>query len=177
MERRDLDTLRKNALSSATRLVLLQAFDEAIDVLQQFAAQVPGDTAIEERLLEVKRLYAAHVARQEFERAVAEGKELLRRGNYKQAVEYCAPARNARPKMARSRGCWLTRSSRWSWRRVLPRYNRSWSKPKPARRKEKSTRRWISPDRHKRWRRTTSVRSGCATPCWRRAAGVKKISR
>src|SRR5262249_44758000 len=78
MERRDLDTLRKNALGSATRLVLLQAYDEAIDILNQFVAQAPGDAAVEERLLEVKRLYAAHLARQEFERAVTEGKDLLR---------------------------------------------------------------------------------------------------
>jgi hypothetical protein len=97
MEQRDLDTLRKNALSSVTRLVLLQAYDEAIDVLNQFAGQVPGDPAIEARLEEVKRLHAAHLARQEFERAIAEGQDLLRRGKYSQAVGLLRPCAKRAP--------------------------------------------------------------------------------
>jgi serine/threonine-protein kinase len=91
MEQRDLETLRKNALNSATRLVLLQAYDEAITVLNQFAAQAPGDLVIQERLEEVKRLYAAHREQQRIERAVAESKELLRSGKYQQAIDVLTP--------------------------------------------------------------------------------------
>jgi serine/threonine-protein kinase len=97
MEQRDLEVLRKNALSSATRLVLIQAFDEAIGVLKQFSAQAPGDPVIEERLEEVKRQYAAHLEQQRIERAIAESKELLRRGNYKQAILVLKPCAQSSP--------------------------------------------------------------------------------
>jgi len=87
MERRELETRRKGALSRARGLVLVQDYAGAAAVLQDFAEHHPADSEIEANLEETKGLAVAQAAQLKVDAAILDGKEMIRRGSYRRAIE------------------------------------------------------------------------------------------
>ena len=87
MERRELEARRKAVLSKAKALVQAQSYDHAVEVLQELSRHHPDDPEVRDRLAEALRLQAEHSQRQKAETAVAEGRDLIRRGQYQRGIE------------------------------------------------------------------------------------------
>ncbi|HLK69515.1 MAG TPA: protein kinase [Bryobacteraceae bacterium] len=87
VERRELETRRKGALSKAKGLILVQDYASAARVLEEWSQQHPGDPEVQEKLDQAKRLQATFETQTKVEAAIVEAKEMIRRGSFRRALE------------------------------------------------------------------------------------------
>jgi serine/threonine-protein kinase len=87
IERRDEEAQRKAALSKAKGLILVQAYESAIAVLEELAKKHPEDEETRDKLEEAKRLQSAFEAQRKTDAAILESRDLIRRSLYQRAIE------------------------------------------------------------------------------------------
>jgi len=82
---REIRISRQAQLSKVRGLLVMQAYDEALPILEDLAAKHPGDREIDERLEEVRNLHRAQRDRQKVEAALRQARDLIRAGDYRSA--------------------------------------------------------------------------------------------
>ncbi len=87
IERQDAEAQRKAGLNKAKGLILVQAYENAVSVLQDLAARYPDDPETREKLAEARSLQAAYLAQQKVEATILESRELIRKGQFQRAID------------------------------------------------------------------------------------------
>jgi serine/threonine-protein kinase len=87
IQRRDAEVQRKASLNKAKGLILVQAYENAVLVLNELAERYPEDAEVRDKLDEAKRLQSAYEAQMRTDAAILESRELIRKGMYQRAID------------------------------------------------------------------------------------------